>query len=167
MLDDCRLGRAAGIVARVAGARLTVFHGARRASFARGQWYNRAMPRVKISIPAELLQNAESRAQEVDKSISELFAEAIERYVKATEHATPGSLRSRSRIPRSSPVIAVEIPEPLFETADKLAERLEKRREVLYCEALARHLPRRANATSALDQGHDLPAGAWRPRGTA
>ncbi len=125
------------------------------------------MPRVKITIPALMLETAQARAQEVDNSISELFAEALVRYLKSTEHATPGSLRSRSRIPRSSPVIAVEIPDELFQAADKRAERLEKSRDVMYCEALARHVPRRPAGPGALDQGHDLPAGAWRPKDTA
>ena len=125
------------------------------------------MPRVKIAIPDPLLQAAGNRAQELDKSIHELFTEAIERYVEGTKNASAGAMRSRSAIPRSSPVLGVEIPEELFQSAEKVAKRLGKRREVLYCEALARHISFKPEADSAFDQGHDLPEGAWRPKGSA
>jgi metal-responsive CopG/Arc/MetJ family transcriptional regulator len=124
------------------------------------------VPRVKVTIPDELLQTAGNSAQKLDKSVDELFTEAIARYVEVTKNVTPGALRSRSGIPRSSPVLTVEIPEALFQSADKVAKRLGKRREVLYCEALARHLSHSSNASSAFDQGHDLPSGAWRPGAT-
>ena len=125
------------------------------------------MPRVKVSVPDELLQSAGDRAQELDKSIHELFADAIARYIEVNKNASPGSLRSRSAIPRSAPVLGVEIPEALFESADKLAKRLGKRREVLYCEALARHIDYSTNTASAFDRGHDLPTRASRPTGSS
>ncbi len=120
------------------------------------------MPRVKVTVPEQLLQVAGSRAEELDKSLSELFTEAIERYVRVTEDASPGSLRSRHAIPRSSPVIAVEIPEALYQRANQVAKRLGKRREVMYCEALAAHVPQSTDAPSAFDRGHDLSNAAWR-----
>lgn len=128
--------------------------------------YTRGLPRVKVSVPDQLLQAAGDRAQELDKSIHELFAEAIARYVEVNKNVSAGGLRSRSGIPRSSPVLGVEIPEALFESADKLAKRLGKRREVLYCEALARHISFSTNAGNAFDRGHDLPSTAARSKGT-
>lgn len=127
--------------------------------------YSRLVPRVKIAIPDPLLQAAGNRAQELDTSIHELFAEAIGRYVEGTKNISAGALRSRSMIARSSPVLGVEIPEELFQSAEKVAKRLGKRRDVLYCEALARHISFKPDGDSALNQGHDLPAGAWRPKG--
>jgi len=116
-------------------------------------------------LPDELLQKAATRAQQIDASIDELYADAIARYVENNEKLSPGSLRSRSGIPRSSPTLTIEVPEDLFQRADKLAKRLGKRRDVLYAEALARHVQYTASAGSALNQGHDLPSGAWRPKG--
>ena len=66
-------------------------------------------------------------------------------------------------MPASSPKLTIEIPEELFEQAEKLAKRLGKRRDVIYALALEKHVAFAANAPSALDQGHDLPQGAWRP----
>lgn len=119
------------------------------------------MPRVRVTVPEPLLQVAGDRAQELGKTLSELFAEAIARYVEATKNSTAGSLRSRHAIPRSSPSVAVEIPEALFQSADKVAKRLGKRREVMYCEALAAHVPHSTDAPSAYDRGHDLSTTAW------
>lgn len=120
------------------------------------------MPRVRVTVPDDLLQTLGKKTEELDKSISELFTEAIARYIAVTKNATPGSLRSRARVGQSSSQLGVEIPEALFQSADKLAKRLGKRREVLYCEALARHLSLGSSAPSALEQGHDLPARASR-----
>ena len=125
------------------------------------------MPRVRVRLPDELLQKAATRAQQIDTSIDELYAEAIARYVENNEKLSAGSLRSRSGIPRNSPALTIEVPEDLFQRADKLAKRLGKRREVLYAEALARHVQHASAADSALNQGHDLPSGAWRPKGPA
>ena len=122
------------------------------------------MPRVRVSLPDELLQTAATRAQQSEKSIDDLYAEAVARYVETNKDASPGSLRSRSAIPRSSPTLTIEIPEDLFQRADKLAKRLGKRRDVLYAEALARHMQYAPTADSALNRGHDLPSGARRPR---
>ncbi|MEY2516689.1 MAG: hypothetical protein QOJ89_4047 [bacterium] len=122
------------------------------------------MPRIRVTAPDQLLQVAAERAEQLDKKIDELYAEAIERYVAATENASAGSVRSRIVFPRSSPKIAVEIPEELFKRADHAAKRQGKRREVLYADALAYHLAAAATADSALDQGHDLPSGARRSK---
>jgi metal-responsive CopG/Arc/MetJ family transcriptional regulator len=124
------------------------------------------MPRVKVSVPDELLQVAGERAQELGKSIGELYVEAIERYVDATKNSSAGAVRSRFIIPRSSPQIAIEIPEELYRRADTAAKRQDKRRNVMYTDALADYLmASAAPGESALDRGHDLPSGAWRPVG--
>ena len=122
------------------------------------------MPRIRITAPDQLLKVAAARAQELGTNVNELYAEAIERYVEATKDASAGSVRSRMTFPRSSPKIAIEIPEELFRRADQAAKRQGKRREVLYADALAYHLAAAGPPSdSALDQGHDLPSGAWRP----
>ena len=123
------------------------------------------MPRIKVTLPDEVLQRAATRAQELGKKIDELYAEAIERYIEVNKNASAGSLRSRSAMPRTAPQFTIEIPEDLFQRAEKLAKRLGKKREVMYAEALARHVAYAAGADSAIDQGHDLPSGAWRPGG--
>jgi predicted DNA-binding protein len=125
----------------------------------------RAVPRVRVNLPDELLQRAATRAQELGKHIDELYAEAIDRYVEVNKAASAGSLRSRAGMPRASPQLIIEIPEELFQRAEKLAKRLGKRRDVMYAEALAKHVSSAAAADSALNQGHDLPSGAWRPKG--
>ena len=122
------------------------------------------MPRIRVSVPAELLNVATARAEQLGKNLDELYAEAIERYIDATKNSSAGSLRSRSTIVRSSPQIVIEIPEQLFQRADRVAKRLGKQRHVMYADALAKHLAAAAApAESALDRGHDLPRGAWRP----
>ena len=84
-----------------------------------------------------------------------------------TKDVSPGSVRSRISIPRSSPKIAIELPEDLFQRADAAAKRQGKRRDVLYADALAYHLKAAsAPAESAFDRGHDLPSGAWRSTGS-
>ena len=123
------------------------------------------MPRVRVNLPDDLLQRVATRAQELGKQIDELYAEAIDRYVEVNKNASPGSLRSRSGMPRAAPQLTIEIPEELFQRAEKLAKRLGKRRDVMYAEALARHVEHAPIADSALNQGHDLPSGAWRPKG--
>jgi predicted DNA-binding protein len=122
------------------------------------------MPRVRITVPEQLLDVATSKAEELGKTMDALYAEAIERYINATKNSSAGSLRSRHAIPRSAPEIVVEIPEELFQRAQKVAKRLGKPRHVMYAEALATHLGPGAiaQADSAIDRGHDLPSGAWR-----
>lgn len=122
------------------------------------------MPRIRISAPKELLEVAGARAEELGKDINELYAEAIDRYIEMTKDSSAGSLRSRFIIPRSSPEIIIEIPEELFQRAEKAAKRQGKRRHIMYADALAKQLVAGgAPGESALDQGHDLPSGAWRP----
>jgi predicted transcriptional regulator len=124
------------------------------------------MPRVRITLPDELLQHAAAKAEELGKPIDELYVEAIESYVEAHKTASAGSMRSRAAmIPRGSPQLGVQIPDELLKRADTLAKRLGKRRDVLYAEALTRYVLRHVPADSALDRGHDLPSGAWRPKG--
>jgi predicted transcriptional regulator len=94
-----------------------------------------------------------------------LYAEAIDRYVEVNKRASAGSLRSRSGMPRPSPQLNIEIPEELFQRAERLAKRLGKRRDVMYAEALAKHVQYAPVADSALNQGHDLPSAARRPTG--
>ena len=124
------------------------------------------MPRVRVTLPDELLQHAATMAQQLDRPIDELYVEAIEGYVEAHKDATPGSMNSRRAfVPRGSPQLSVQIPEELINRADKVAKRLGKRRDVLYAEALTRFVLAKLPAgDSALDRGHDLPSGAWRSR---
>jgi predicted transcriptional regulator len=126
------------------------------------------VPAVKVKQPDDLVRLATTTAEQLGQSIDVLYAEAIERYIEVTKHATAGALRSRLVIPRKSPYVTVEIPEELFERAEKVAERLEKTREVMYADALAKALAklvaRGPDADGALNQGHDLPSGAWRPK---
>jgi hypothetical protein len=125
--------------------------------------------RVELKQPAELVQLAAATAERVGKPVDVLYAEAIERYIEVTKHATAGALRSRVHVRSTSAYVTIEIPEELFELAEKAAERQEKKRDVMYAEALAKALAKLAarapSADSALDQGHDLPSGAWRPVG--
>ena len=125
------------------------------------------MPRISVKLPVELLKVASARAEELGKSRDDLAAEAIERYIEATKSSSPGSVRSRFMILRSTPESEIEIPEELFQRGEVAAKRQGKRRSTLYADALAYHLAAGASAHSALDQGHDLPSGAWRPKGSS
>ncbi len=124
------------------------------------------MPTVTLQLTEQLLELATARAEQLGRSIDELYAEAIDRYIEVTKYASAGSLRSRHIMPRSSPQITIEIPGELFQRAEEHAERLEKRRDIMYAEALAKHVARSLPAESALNM-HDLPRGAWRPKGPA
>jgi predicted DNA-binding protein len=90
------------------------------------------VPTVTVQLTEQLLELATARAEQLGKSIDELYAEAIERYIEVTKYASAGSLRSRHIMPRSSPHVTIEIPEELFERAEAHAERLEKPRDVMY-----------------------------------
>ncbi len=125
------------------------------------------MPRVKVMIPDPLLQVAADAAHAAGKKIDDLYEAAIVEFIEANQHTRPGALRNRGRIPASSPKLTIEIPEDLFQEAEKLAKRLGKRRDAIYALALEKHVDYAANAPSALDQGHDLPTGAWRSKGPA
>ena len=125
------------------------------------------MPRLRILVPEKLLQATTTHAEQIGKDISALYAEAIEGYIKVTAKASPGALRSRHIIPRTSPELVIEIPEDLFDRAEKAAKRLQKKRHVLYAEAMARYVQAAGTAESALDRGHDLPEGAWRATGSS
>jgi len=121
------------------------------------------MPRVKVSIPDPLLQVAADAAHAAGKKIDDLYEAAIGEFIEANKHTRPGALRNRGRIPMSAPKLTIEIPEQLFQEAEKVAKRLGKKRDALYAMALEAHVKYHADAASALDQGHDLPTGAWRP----
>lgn len=125
------------------------------------------MPTVTVQLTEQLLELAGARAEQLGMSIDELYAEAIDRYIEVTKHASAGSLRSRHTMPRSSPHVTIEMPEELFQRAEEHARRLEKRRDVMYAEALAKHVSRAVPASGTLLEGHDLPSGAWRPKGSA
>ncbi len=125
------------------------------------------MPRVKVSIPDPLLQVAADAAQAAGKKIDDLYETAIVEFIEANKHTRPGALRNRGRMPASSPKLTIEVPEDLFQEAEKVAKRLGKRRDVIYAIALEAHVKYKIDAPSALDQGHDLPTGAWRQKGPA
>jgi predicted transcriptional regulator len=112
---------------------------------------------VRVKLPDPLLQKAATRAHELGRHIDELWAEAITRYVSVNTDKPAGAMRSRGGIPSGSPSLIIEIPEDLFQRADKLAKRLGKQRDVLYCEALATHVSYSAATASAFDGGHSLP----------
>jgi predicted transcriptional regulator len=120
------------------------------------------MPRIRILVPDGLLQASATHAEQLGRDISELYGEAIERYIKVTANASAGALRSRHTIPSTSPSLVIEISEDLFQRAEKVAKRLGKKRHVMYAEAMARYVAIAGTAESALDRGHDLPEGAWR-----
>ena len=51
-------------------------------------------------------------------------------------------------MPRAAPQLIIEISEELFQRAEKLAKRLGKRRDVMYAEALAKHVGTRRAPTA-------------------
>ena len=120
------------------------------------------MPRVKVSIPDPLLQVAADAAHAAGQKIDDLYEAAIAEFIDANQHTRPGAVRNKGGMPVSSPKLTIEIPEALFQDAEKIAKRLGKRRDAIYAMALAKHVNWDAKAPSALDQGHDLPSGAWR-----
>ena len=122
------------------------------------------MPRVKVSIPDPLLQVAADQAHAAGKKIDDLYEAAIIEFIEANQHTRPGAVRNRGGMPASSPKLTIEIPEALFQEAEKVAKRLGKRRDAIYALALAEHVKWDAHAPSAFDQGHDLPEGAWRAK---
>jgi hypothetical protein len=125
------------------------------------------MPRVKVAIPDPLLQVAADAAHAAGKKIDDLYEAAIIEFIEANKNTRPGALRNRGAMRAGSPKLTIEIPEELFQEAEKVAKRLGKRRDAIYAIALEAHVKYSANAPSALDQGHDLPAGAWRPNRSA
>jgi len=127
------------------------------------------MPRIKVSLPDPILQIAADQAHAAGRKIDDLYAEAITAYVERNKTASPGSLKS-SGMPRSAIKLTIEIPEALFEEAEKLAKRLGKRRDVLYAEALAKHVKYDPNAGADDNHGHGdgagLPSGRWQSSGS-
>ncbi len=125
------------------------------------------MPRVKISIPDPLLQVAADAAQAAGKKIDDLYEAAISEYVERHPDA-PDSRTSRGGMPRSAVKLTIDIPEELFQQAEKLAKRLGMRRDVLYAVALAKHVSYDANANTddvhGLGDSRGLPTGRQQPR---
>jgi hypothetical protein len=123
------------------------------------------MPRVKVTIPDPLLQVAADAAQKAGKKIDDLYEAGIAEFIEANRTTTPGSMRSRGGMPASSPKLTIEIPEELFQEAEKLAKRLGKRRDVIYALGLAKHVKYDANANVDDNHGHgdssELPTGRW------
>lgn len=115
------------------------------------------MPRVKVKLPDGLMQKAATRAHDEGRHIQELWSEAIDSYVERNREMTAGAVRSRANIPGRSPTLTIEIPEELFQRAEKLARRIGKQRDWLYCEALARHVAYNAAADRGSDGDHTLP----------
>ncbi|HVF77410.1 MAG TPA: hypothetical protein VNA28_03855 [Solirubrobacteraceae bacterium] len=115
------------------------------------------MPRVKVKLPDGLLQKAATRADELGVHIDALWSEAISAYVEQNKDMRADAVRSRAGIPRSSPTLTVEVPEELFQRAEKLLKRIGKQRDWLYCEALAKHVAYNAAAGRPSDGGHTLP----------
>ena len=125
------------------------------------------MPRVKVMLPDPLLQVAADQAHAAGKKIDDLYEEAIIVFIAANQHTRAGALRNRGSMPASSPKLTIEISEKVFQDAEKLAKRLGKRRDVIYALALLKHVDYESNAPSAFDQGHDLPEGAWKAKGSS
>jgi predicted transcriptional regulator len=121
------------------------------------------MPRVKVSIPDPLLQVAADRAHAAGEKIDALYETAIAAYVERHQAGKEGKPRSAGGMPRSAVKLTIEIPEELFQEADKLAKRLGMRRDVLYAIALAKHVSYEANAGA--DDNHGAGDGAGMPTG--
>jgi metal-responsive CopG/Arc/MetJ family transcriptional regulator len=121
------------------------------------------MPKVKVRATDQLLTAVDTRAQERGQTLSEFYADAIESYLEVTKNASAGAVRSRFVVPRTGPEVVIELPEKLFERAEKAAKRQGKPRHVLYVDAVARKLMAGTHEGSALDEGHGLPAGAQHP----
>jgi metal-responsive CopG/Arc/MetJ family transcriptional regulator len=82
------------------------------------------MPRVRVSLPDELLERAKERGRELGKRVDELYAEALARYLGVNRAGRPGLSRGKTVIPRSSPQISVDLPDDLFRRAERLSKRL-------------------------------------------
>ena len=123
------------------------------------------MPRVKVSIPDPLLQVAADKAHAAGQKIDDLYAEAISAYAERHKAGKEAKPRSAGGMPRSAVKLTIEIPEELFQDADKLAKRLGMRRDVLYAIALAKHVSYDANAGAddnhGAGDGRGMPTGRW------
>ena len=123
------------------------------------------MPRVKVSIPDPLLQVAADKAHEAGKKIDDMYEAAITGYVERHKAGKESKPRSAGGMPRSAVKLTIEIPEELFQEADKLAKRLGMRRDVLYAIALAKHVSYDANAGAddnhGAGDGGGMPTGRW------
>jgi hypothetical protein len=128
------------------------------------------MPRVKVRIPDPLLQVAADKANEAGGKIDDMYEAAITGYVERHQAGTEPKPRSAGGMPRSAVTLTIEIPEELFQEAEKLAKRLGMRRDVLYAIALAKHVSYDANAGAddnhGAGDGHGMPTGRWQPSGS-
>jgi len=121
------------------------------------------MPRVKVSIPDPLLQVAADRAHAAGKKIDDMYETAISEFVERHKAGQEGKPRSAGGMPRSAVKLTIEVPEELFQEAEKVAKRFGMRRDVLYAVALAKHVSYDANAGA--DDNHGAGEGRGITRG--
>ena len=123
----------------------------------------RSMPRVKVMLPDPLLQVAADQAHAAGKGST---TSTRKRSSSSSRHpdTRPGALRNHGRDRTLVALLTIEISEKVFQDAEKLAKRLGQRRDAIYALALYKHVRFEAHASSAFDQGHDLPEGAWKAK---
>jgi metal-responsive CopG/Arc/MetJ family transcriptional regulator len=125
------------------------------------------MPRVKVSLPDPILQVAADAAHKAGKKIDDMYEAAIGEFVERHKAGEGGKLKTSGGMPRSAIKLTIEIPEELFQEAEKLAKRLGRRRDVLYAEALAGYVKYDPNAgvddNHGAGDGPGLPTGRWQP----
>ena len=123
------------------------------------------MPRIKVSLPDPLLQVAADQAHAAGTKIDALYEAAINAFVERHKAGEEGKPRSAGGMPRSAVKLTIEIPEDLFQEAEKVAKRLGMKRDVLYAVALAKHVSYDANAGADDNHGggdaRGLPSGRW------
>jgi len=125
------------------------------------------MPRVKVSIPDPLLQVGADKAHEAGNKIDDMYEAAITGYIERYQAGKEDKPRSAGGMPRSAVKLTIEIPEELFQEAEKVAKRLGMRRDVFYAIALAKHVAYDANAGAddnhGAGDGRGMPTGRWQP----
>jgi hypothetical protein len=128
------------------------------------------MPRVKVRIPDPLLQVAADRAHAAGEKIDDQYEAAIGGFVERYKAGKEAKPRSAGGMPRSAINLTIEIPEELFQEAEKVAKRLGMRRDVLYAVALAKHVSYDANAGAddnhGAGDGRGMPTGRWASEGS-
>lgn len=128
------------------------------------------MPRIKVSLPDPLLQVAADQAHAAGTKIDALYETAISELVERHKAGEEGKPRSAGGMPRSAVKLTIEIPEELFQEAEKVAKRLGMKRDVLYALALAKHVSFDANAGADDNHGtgdaRGLPSGRWQAPGS-
>lgn len=125
------------------------------------------MPRVKISIPDPLLQVAADKAHAAGQKIDDLYEAAISATLERHRNGQESKPRTAGGMPRSAVKLTIEIPEELFQEAEKVAKRFGMRRDVFYAVALAKHVSYDANAGAddnhGAGEGRGMPTGRWQP----